>query len=167
MANEIEIQRDDDNLPSLFNFMPDFQEWFGEWPSVSRQVSPMIQETDDAYYLEAEIPGIPKEDLEIKVNGNLLTIRAERKFTEGREKEGRSSRQYRKVQQSFSLPTSVDADQIEANYENGVLQILLPKAADTKAKRIEVQSGKAGFIDRLFGKKEDSDSSMKPKNVKH
>jgi HSP20 family protein len=136
-------------------FSDPFGSWLDDMPTISKRSFGEIKETDDAYLLAAEIPGIPREDLEIDVNGNLLTIHAEQKEETGDLKGDQGYRRsYRSVHQTFTLPTTVDADKIEAHAENGLLEIFIPKAEAAKPKRVEVQSGKGGFMDRLLGKKD-------------
>jgi HSP20 family protein len=144
-----------------------FGSWLSEMPSVSRRALTNIKETDQAYVLSAEIPGIPKEDVDISVNGNMLTIRAEHREEEGKEdSEQGYRRQYRSFHQSFSLPSMIDADKIEANCENGVLEIYLPKTEANQQKKVQVQSGKGSFLDRITGKK-DSSQGKDQNDVKH
>ena len=101
------------------------------------------------------------------MNGNLLTVHAEHKEESGSEDSERGyRRQYRSFHQSFSLPTTIDPEKIEANYENGLLEIMMPKTEQSQAKKIEVQSGKGGFLNRLIGKG-DQKKSQEKKDVKH
>ena len=110
-----------------------------------------VRETNGAYVLSAEVPGIPKENIEIEVSGNMLSIRAENRTKT--EENGESSRTFQSFQQSFSLPSTVDAEHLEAHCENGVLKVLIPKKASAQAKKIAVQSGKGSIWSRLAGKK--------------
>ena len=119
------------------------------WPAFTRSRLPSsnIQETDDCYYMTAEVPGISEKEVEINVSGNVLSIHAEHKEEE-KNKEG-YRRNFSSFHQSYTLPNTVDADKIEAHCENGFLEVLIPKTASSKAKTIEVQSGKGGFFNRL------------------
>lgn len=145
-----------------------FRPLLGNWPLTNRKAVSHIQETDNAYLLSAEIPGIPKEDIQIDVNGNLLTVRAEHKEQSGSEgsKEG-FQRQYRSFHQSFALPTTIDANKIEAHCENGVLEIMLPKTEQAQPKKIEIQSGKGGFFKRLLGNKDEENVTSPNGGAKH
>jgi HSP20 family protein len=89
------------------------------------------------------VPGIKPEDLDITVTKNTLTIKGEVRQEEEKEEERYHlrERRYGRFARSITLPTSVDADEIEANYENGVLTLRLPKTEEVKPKRIEVKSG--------------------------
>jgi HSP20 family protein len=138
-----------------------FGSLFPELPSVVRRTD--VKETDDAYVLFAEIPGIPKEEVEINVNGNILNVRAEHKVEEGGEADERGyRREFRSFNQSFALPSTVDASAIEAHCDHGVLEVFLPKMKTAQSKRVEVQSGKGGFWNRLMGKKDAGDGAKKP-----
>lgn len=100
-----------------------------------------ILEQDHAYIVEAELPGLTKDDVKISIEGNVLTIRGEKKqeaTNEGRYYH-RSERTYGSFTRSFTLPSSVKIDKIEANYKNGILTINLPKAEEAKPKAVEVK----------------------------
>ncbi len=91
--------------------------------------------------LKAELPGMKKEDIHIEVQNNVLTLRGEKKREEKVEKEGffRSERSYGAFSRSFTLPATVDAAKIEANYVNGVLRLKLPKVEAAKPKQIAIK----------------------------
>jgi HSP20 family protein len=99
-----------------------------------------IAETENDLVLTADIPGLKLEDIDIRLENGTLTISGERKF-EGDEKHGawhRVERSYGSFQRAFSLPDSVDIDKVEASYQNGVLQVVLPKKEMAKPKQIKV-----------------------------
>ena len=87
----------------------------------------------------AELPGFEPEDFDIKVTGDMLTVRAEHK-DEKKEKNGGSSYHYGSFTRSFSLPHGVNEQNIDARYHSGVLELRLPKTAEVCSKRIEVKS---------------------------
>ena len=100
-----------------------------------------VYEKGDNFVVRAELPGMKKEELDISVLGDTLTIKGERK-TESEVKEEdyyRCELCYGKFSRSVGLPTAVEAGKVEANYENGILQITLPKAKEAKPKKIEVK----------------------------
>ena len=104
-----------------------------------------IAERKDAYVVTAELPGVGTEDLEITLQDGLLTIQGERRpasDTAG-EKVHRAERRYGAFRRSITLPRHVQADKIEASAQDGVLQILVPKAAEAHAQRIQVRPSKA------------------------
>ncbi len=100
-----------------------------------------VTENDHSYLLNVELPGVSRNDVKIVVQDNQLTIRGEKK----QEKESKNSnyhrveRSYGSFQRTFTLPTTVKAEKIEANYNDGVLTITVPKAEEAKAKEIEVK----------------------------
>ena len=102
-----------------------------------------ISERKDAYVVTVELPGLKPEDLDITMEDGLLTIQGERQFTsESSEQQlHRVERRYGAFRRSITLPSQVKADAIEASFDNGVLQITVPKAEEAKPKRIEVRSG--------------------------
>lgn len=115
-----------------------------------------VEETNEAYLLTVDLPGMKKEDVQIALNDNVLTLSGERKI-ERSEGKSRFERSYGRFQQSFTLPGTVDVNRVEAHLEDGVLHIALPKSEMAKPRTIEVQTGKGGFFSKLIGKKsEDS-----------
>lgn len=111
-----------------------------------------IRESEQGYILCADIPGIPAEKVDVQVSGNMLTIHAENREEKSEGEE--YSRQYRSFDQSFSLPSNIDADQIEANVEHGVLQIFIPKMQQSQPRKIETKSKSGGFFERFRNKSE-------------
>jgi HSP20 family protein len=103
-----------------------------------------ITEREDAYLVAAELPGVGTEDVEI-IHDRLLTIQGERHPAAGAtaEKVHRSERRYGGFRRSITLPSHVRADKIEASAQDGVLQILVPKAQEAHAWRIQFRAGKA------------------------
>lgn len=102
-----------------------------------------ITERKDALVLTAELPGMSREDIEVELENNVLTIRGEKK--EEREHKGEEryvyERRYGSFSRSFTLPRSVDPERIGAHFENGVLTVTMPKASESRGKRIEVEDG--------------------------
>ncbi|MGE0873208.1 MAG: Hsp20/alpha crystallin family protein [Burkholderiales bacterium] len=101
-----------------------------------------VTEGDKAYTVHAEIPGVKKEDIQVEVDGNVVSIRAEVK-RESEEKKGekvlRSERYYGRVERSFSLPVDIDDKATVAKYKDGVLDLTLPKKAAASTRRIAVE----------------------------
>ena len=109
----------------------------GEWtPAVD------IYEDENAITLEADIPGIDPNNLDIRVEGNTLHMKGERKFEKETKRENfyRVERAYGTFVRSFMLPQNVQADRIEATYKNGELKVILPKSEDAKAKPIKIKA---------------------------
>ena len=105
-----------------------------------------IAERKDAYLVSVELPGVGLDDLEITFEGSLLTIQGERHVPQdsSEQKMHRVERRYGAFRRSITLPTHVMADAIEASVQDGVLYILVPKAAEAHAKRIAVTAGLGG-----------------------
>lgn len=99
-----------------------------------------ITEDDKAYLIKAEVPGVDKDDIEVSVQGNQVSISAEvRHETEKKnDKELVSERSWGKAYRAFTLPGDVDGTRTEARCEKGVLTLVLPKKADGSARRIAV-----------------------------
>jgi HSP20 family protein len=107
-----------------------------------------ISERKDAYLVTAELPGVKAGDVEITFEDGLLTIQGERHFAHdpAEEKVHRAERSYGAYRRSITLPSHVEADKIEASTQDGVLQVLVPKAPDVQAKRIRVRAGQAHTV---------------------
>ena len=102
-----------------------------------------IYETENELVIKADLPDVNPQDLDIRVENNILTIRGERKF-ESKVKEDnylRVERAYGSFSRSFSLANSVKTDDIKADYQNGVLTLRLPKREEAKPKQIKVNVG--------------------------
>ena len=91
--------------------------------------------------LKAELPGMKKEDIDISLQGDVLTLSGERKEEETFDKAEtyRSERFLGKFQRSLTLPVTVSADKVQASYKDGILTVTLPKAEEAKPKQIEVK----------------------------
>ena len=100
-----------------------------------------VEEDDKAYKVHAEIPGVKKEDIQVDVNGDQISIRAEVK-QEKEEKKGEktvySERSYGMASRSFQLPVEIHAQAVKAEYKDGMLNLVLPKKANGGGKRIAI-----------------------------
>ena len=114
-----------------------------------------IYETEQQLVLTAEVPGIEDKDIEIKIEDNTLTIKGERKFEKETKEENyhRVERAYGSFYRSFSLPPYIDQDKIEAEHENGVLKITMPKKLEAKPKQVRVLKAKAKTVPEKKKKK--------------
>jgi HSP20 family protein len=109
--------------------------------SAQPQLKMDVQENDTGYTVNAEIPGVDKENIHVTIDGNHISISAEvRRENEVKEGERvlRSERSFGKVSRSFVLENEVDEAKAEAHYKDGVLQLVLPKKAVTAAKKLTV-----------------------------
>jgi HSP20 family protein len=106
-------------------------------------VPPMdVLETNDEVLCQLEVPGLTPDDIDIRVQDNLLVISGEKKSAVKEEKEGgfRSiERHYGRFERSVTLPRSVDTTNVKARHENGVVTIILPKAEAAKPRRIQIE----------------------------
>jgi len=112
----------------------------GSWsPSVD------IFENKEHIVLEAELPGMKREDFDLSVENNVITLRGERHFEKKDETDNyhRVERAYGSFTRSFTLPNTVTAEGATAEYTNGVLRVTLPKREETKARRIEIKTNGA------------------------
>jgi HSP20 family protein len=140
MANLMRFTPRDDVFDDLFRgfFMSPVRLEGGQ----EMQIKMDVKEGDKAYTVHADIPGVKKEDIHVSIDGNIVSISAEVK-NEKEVKEGekvlRSERYYGKVARSFSLGSDVDEAASQARYDNGVLELTLPKKAATKAKQLEIR----------------------------
>ena len=105
--------------------------------------TPAVNEKVDekGYYLEVDLPGVKKEDIEISVNEGILTISGERKLEKKEEKDNytRIESFFGRFERAFKLPNDADLDNIDAKYENGVLKIFIPRKAKPEGKKIEIK----------------------------
>lgn len=112
----------------------------GAWnPSVD------IFENKDQIVLEAELPGISPEDVNISIENNVLTIHGERRFEKKDEGDNfhRVERSYGSFTRSFTLPPTVSSENVNANFDNGILRLELAKREEAKPRRIEIKAGSA------------------------
>jgi HSP20 family protein len=129
-------------------------DWFFEDPFVEWSrwtggggMTPMVdmRETDDAYIVEAELPGVKPDDAEVTLDGQTLVIRGQ--YGEERERNGGQGRYLIKERQAgtytraITLPGGIDPDRVTSSFANGELTVTLPKAAEAKARRIPVSAG--------------------------
>lgn len=127
-----------DEVNRLFEGSGNREELFRGWsPAVD------VHADKDNVYVQAEIPGMKKEDLEINLHEGVLSISGERKSEDNREEDGtfRSERFFGRFHRSISLPTRVDPGKVTAQYKDGLLLVTLPKAEEVKPKQIEIKVG--------------------------
>jgi HSP20 family protein len=101
-----------------------------------------VSETDEAFEVEAALPGVKPEDVEVQVHGDTVTIKGEaREVAEEEEKDWlRRERRYGVFARSFTLPTDIDAEKATAEFENGLLKLRLPKSEAARPKTIKVST---------------------------
>jgi HSP20 family protein len=102
-----------------------------------------VYEDDHQVTLKIEVPGIDEKDIDVRLENNTLTVHGERKLEKEEKEENyrRVERQYGSFTRSFTLPTTVDAEGVSAQYDKGVLKIKLAKKAEAKPKQIKISVG--------------------------
>lgn len=128
---------------SLSNWLDDIFEDAFEWTEGSFVPELNIYETAKTFEVTVELPGMKKDDFDISLNDNVLTISGERRATHGKKENGRT---YHRVESRFGqfsrslpLPNVADFDKIEAHYENGVLAITIPKLKEKAGRKIKIK----------------------------
>jgi HSP20 family protein len=121
-------------------FAPLFERMFGRWPAFAETegpppYGPELEETAEAFVVREAVPGFEAKEIELKISGNLLIVRAERKV-----KEGETEKVWGELERTVLLPEGVDIEHVEAVYRNGVLDVRLPKLPAAKERRIEVKT---------------------------
>ncbi len=115
-----------------------------------------VYEDEHKVTLKIEVPGIDEKDIDVRVENNTLTVQGERKIEKEEKEENyrRVERQYGSFTRTFTLPQTVDTENVSANYDKGVLNVTLPKRAEAKPKQIKVNVGseKQGTEKTLEGK---------------
>jgi len=129
-----------DRFNQLFN--ETFARAFGDPEATSRAWVPAVDiyETGENLVLQAELPGINPDDVEIRVEDNTLYLKGERKFEKEVKEENfhRVERSYGTFARSFALASSIDSDKVKAEYKNGILTLTLPKREEAKPKTIKI-----------------------------
>lgn len=127
----------------LFNALRDPFQWEHAGVATSWGLPLDVEETDKEIVVRAEIPGVKAEDLQLSINGNALVIGGEKKEKEERRDKGYfyQERRFGSFRREVPLPTTVDADNVLAEYADGVLQVRLQKSQEALPKRIPVKAG--------------------------
>lgn len=115
------------------------------WPDLGAAIPPVdLVERNGAYEMQVELPGLTRDQIDIKLADDMMTIKGEKTAEHAEDEEGYHLRErsYGLFQRSFRLPAGVDANKIGAQFENGVLKITLPKSAEaiSKERKIEVKA---------------------------
>ena len=126
-------------LHSIWDNFDNFSNFYNEENSVSKYSDYKIEENDNSYTIEMDMPGVKKEDLDIGIKENMLSIYAERKKVM-KSDDGDKEEIVSKYEQSFNISVKgIDIENISANFENGVLTLTLPKKEEVKyEKKIEI-----------------------------
>ncbi|MBZ5515602.1 MAG: Hsp20/alpha crystallin family protein [Acidobacteriia bacterium] len=134
-------QREFDRL-----FKEAFVPFFGEGELSTRTWAPPVDiyENENDIVLKAELPGVDPKDVEVRVEDNTLYLKGERKFEKEVKQENyhRVERSYGSFARSFSLPSSINAEKVKAEYKDGLLTLTLPKREEAKPKTIKIDVSK-------------------------
>jgi len=138
----VTAQRDLDRM-----FRDAFAGQFGETELSTRSWAPPVDiyETEEAIVLKAELPGVDPKDVEVRVEDNTLYLKGERKFEKEVKEQNyhRVERSYGSFARSFSLPNSISADKVKAEYKDGLLTLTMPKREEAKPKTIKIDVTKS------------------------
>lgn len=120
--------------------------WRGDEPASTTTWSPAVDiyETDHEIIVQAELPGVDRQDIALHLEKNVLTLKGERRFEKETKQENyhRIERAYGGFSRSFSIPAMVDDEKIKAEYKDGILRISLPKKEQVKPKQIQISETK-------------------------
>lgn len=145
------IKRKNDSLSPVYTPMrsilddffatPALLDSFLGGPFTSKDISVDVWEEGDTFHIKMALPGVDKDDVQIEVTDESITVKG---HTKKEEKSDKDKKYYYKTletsfEQTFNLPGKVDADKAEASYKDGILTLSLPKSEDTKPKKIEVK----------------------------
>ncbi len=131
-----------DPFRELASFFENFAENNGKEQLAAGTFIPPVDVYEDEHslILKLEVPGVNEADLNVSVENNTLTVQGERKFEKEEKEENfhRIERRYGSFTRTFKLPATVDADQVDASYDKGILKIALAKRAEAKPKQIKI-----------------------------
>jgi HSP20 family protein len=135
-----------DSLQSDMNRLFDrfFDSRSGNGRAAQRWLPAMdLVENEDALVLRADLPGMTEDDVEIEVKDGVLTVSGERKAESEEKGEGyhRVERSFGRFARSLTLPQGTEADEVDAGFENGVLEVRIPKPAESKPTRVQIGKG--------------------------
>lgn len=139
---DLNIGRDFDRFSSMLDRF--FEDSMRAAPWATRQFTPQVDvsETKTHYLYEVSLPGMKKEDININVDDNLLTISGERKFEEEKKEEGQYhlvENRYGSFERTLTLPRNAKLDSVDATYENGILTISVEKDQQGPGRQIEIK----------------------------
>jgi len=102
-----------------------------------------VMEDDNNIMVQVELPGVREEDVEVRIENNMLTISGERRLENEEQRDNflRVERAYGRFYRSFTLPSNIDPENVSATFDNGILKITIPKREESKPKQIKIESG--------------------------
>jgi HSP20 family protein len=132
-----------DPFADLNRVQREFEKSFFQGRNRPADFAPMVDvhEDEDALVLRADLPGVNREDIEIQVDANVLTLKGERKLEQenDRRRYHRVERSYGSFVRQWQIPTNIDASKVDASFENGILTLKLPKKEEQKPRKIEIR----------------------------
>ena len=169
MTNFYPTLRTQMNRSPLLDLRRELDRWFDDmsWSTPEREWNPAceVEESKDHYLLSMEMPGVSRDQIKLETVDNQIVISGERR-AETKNKDTDqwyTERRYGKFQRTFTLPAGVDATKVEANYQDGILRVYLPKAESAKPRQVKITNGSgASFFGKLIGQ-----SSTKEKEERH
>ncbi len=135
-GSDLALNRFNRLMDEMFTGFPAYNAEPAMWPATD------VVDTNDAIRIVAELPGVDPSDVNLSVENNVLTLRAEKRREEGGEqpRNGRYERTYGMFERRFTLPSTVEADRVEASFENGLLTVHLPKSERARMREIPVKT---------------------------
>lgn len=151
------IWREFDDM--MRNFGRDFDVEASTTPGKLFSPQAELKENDKGYLISFDVPGMKEDDIKIEFHDSMLRIYGERKSEHKNEQEGtfHTEKYYGHFERTFRIPEAVDEANVAAHYENGVLQVFLPKTPAKESKKIEIKKG-GGNLTKLFSKTKAEDS---------
>ena len=145
------------DYPSLFRNSKNRPWGSSPWSAAIDIPSIDMEDAGDHFLLSMDLPGLKKDDIHLELQNGLLRIWGERnQENEEREKGGYHVERFRGAfERSFQLSSEVKAEQIQAEYRDGVLRIAVPKTTASGARQIKIGDAKPGFFERLLGKRDE------------
>ena len=170
MSNGINVWRD--AFSPVTDFRREFDRLFDDWLTPNRGLRTQssfipacdVEEQEDHYLLTLEMAGVRKDDIKMELIDNKIVISGERQ-NESRKKEDAysySERRFGRFQRTFAIPVGIDGSQVEANYQDGILRVLVPKAEASKPRQIKIMNGSSGskFFGKLLGQSEKEEQHL-------
>lgn len=141
-----DMMRDLESMQSRMNRL--FNDFFGGREAEEQDLMPSawnpavdVIENEDSFVIEAELPGMKKDEIKISLTNDVLIVQGEKKIEKQEKKKNyhRTERSYGSFSRTFSLPGNVKSDKVDAEFNNGVLTITIPKSEEAKPKQIDVK----------------------------
>ncbi len=137
-----DLTRRNDPFDWIDDMRRTFEGFFGDVPA-ARGTGPAVdvREEEDKYILQADLPGMSQDDVDLHIENNVLTLKSAREHEEEKKEQGYLIRERRSTSftRSFPLPKGVDQDKIDATFKNGVLTVTMPKSVDQSGRKIDIK----------------------------